>query len=149
MLASAHRAGWTVLTGAVGSPSGVRIHLGFMARDPRENASPEVFERILRGLLPGLKVDFVEGESLESFLSGKVHGGLVAGVPPLQIDEERQRFSLASVLRSMHGRSYALLFVARPVEEERVGEQLRHLWRVRDACHARPAELGPSSPGRG
>jgi hypothetical protein len=135
LLSAAHRAGWTVLTAAVGSSSGVSIHLGFMTDNTSTVSDPYVFERILRGLLPGLSVAFVETETIESFLRGKHYGGVVAGVPSLKIGDERQRFNLPAVIRSMHGESYALLFVSRPVESQQVARQLQRVWQVRDDCH--------------
>lgn len=135
LLSAAHRAGWTVLTAAIGSPSGVSVRLGFMTDNTSGTSDPYVFERILRGLLPGLGVTFVETATIESFLLGKVYGGLVAGVPTLKIDDERQRFSLPAVIRSMHGENYALLLVSRPVESQKVAQQLRSVWQVRDDCH--------------
>ena len=134
VLSAAHRAGWTVLTAAVGTPGGVIIHLGFMT-DSSTGASPYVFERILRGLLPGLGVNFIETATIESFLVGKSYGAIVAGVPILKIDDERQRFSLPAVIRSMHGESYALLLVSRPLDSQNVAKQLQQVWKVRDECH--------------
>ncbi len=136
VLSAAHRAGWTVLTAAIGSPSGVSVRLGFMTDNTSKTSDPYVFERILRGLLPGLGVTFVETATVESFLLGKVYGGVVAGVPTLKIDDERQRFSLPSIIRSMHGENYALLLVSRPVEANKVAWQLRRVWQVRDECHS-------------
>lgn len=141
VLSAAHRAGWTVLTAAVGSASGVDVHLGFMTPSNTSTSEPYVFERILRGLLPGLRVCFVETSTIEAFLVGKPFGGIVAGVPTLKIDGQRQRFSLPSVIRSLHGEEYVLLMVSRPVADDELARQLRVVWSVKDACH----EMGCST----
>ena len=136
VLSAAHRAGWTVLTAVVGTPSGVSIRLGFMTDSVSKDDDPKVFERILRGLLPGLGVTFDNVETtIESFLYDKKYGGLVAGIPVLKIDDERQRFSLPSVIRSMHGESYSVLILSSPVANQKMAEQLRFVLQVRDECH--------------
>jgi hypothetical protein len=150
VLSAAHRAGWTVLTAVVGSKSGAEIHLGFMTEGNRDTPEPYVFERILKGLLPGLGVSFVETAKIESFLTDKNYGGIVAGVPTLKIDDERQRFNLPSVIRSLHGEDYALLIVSRPVPMDVLANQLKKIWKVRDDCHriakqTRTSERGESS----
>ena len=135
LLSAAHRAGWTVLTAAIGSSSGVEIFFGFMTKDNTSASEPYVFERILTGLFPGIGVDFVETTTIETFLHDKSFGGLVAGVPTLKIDDERQRFSLPSTLRSLHGEDYVLLMLSRPIESEKVAKQLKSVWHIRDNCH--------------
>ena len=135
VLSAAHRAGWTVLTAAVGSKSGVSLHLGFMSARTDERDPSYVFERTLRGLLTGLNLQFKETSTVESFATGKDYGGIIAGIPALKIEDERQHFSLPSVLRGMHGEEYALILMSRPVSETQLGEQLRAVWKVRDRCH--------------
>ena len=135
LLSAAHRAGWTVLTAAVGSRSGVDLQLGFMTASGTDSSDPYVFERMLRGLLPGLDLRFQETRTVESFLSGKHYGGLISGIPTLRIDDERQHFSLPAVLRGMHGEDYALLVMSRPVPRADLGNQLRAVWAARDECH--------------
>ena len=81
LLSAAHRAAWTVLTAAVGSRSGVDLQLGFMTASGTDSSEPYVFERMLRGLLPGLDLRFQETRTVESFLSGKHYGGLISGIP--------------------------------------------------------------------
>lgn len=134
-LSAAHRTGWTVLTAITGSTSGVCVDLGFMASSSADTSRPHVFERILRGLMPGLRIRFDETAKVEALLEEKLYGGIVAGVPTLKIDDERQRFSLPSVVRSLYGEDYALLIVSKPVGAATVSEQLQRVWEVRDRCH--------------
>lgn len=149
VLSAAHRAGWTVLTAAVGSAHGVDVHLGFMTASSASASEPYVFERILRGLLPGLRVRFVETATIESFLAGKPFGGIVAGVPTLKIDNERQRFSLPAIIRGLHGEDYVLLMVSRPVRDDELARQLRTVWTVKDACHRLAHSTHVSEAGGG
>lgn len=149
VLSAAHRAGWTVLTAAVGSTKGVDVRLGFMTASSTNPSEPYVFERILRGLLPGLRVRFVETATIESFLEGKPFGGIVAGVPTLKIDNERQRFSLPAIIRGLHGEDYVLLMVSRPIRDDELARQLRTVWTVKDMCHrlARSTHVSESGGG--
>lgn len=135
LLSAAHRAGWTVLTAAVGSRSGVVLQFGFMPTSGTGSSDPYVFERKLRGVLPGLDLQFHETRTVESSLGGKHYGGLIAGIPTLRIDDDRQYFSLPAVLRGMHGEDYALMVMAQPVAEADLGSQLRAVWAARDECH--------------
>ena len=135
VLSAAHSARWTVLTAAVGSRSGVSLYLGFMTADDTGKSDPYVFERRLRGLLPGLDLRFEETTTVESFTTGKTYGGLIAGIPTLKIDDERQHFSLPAILRAMHGEEYTLLLMSRPVAQDELAEQLRAVWDVQDKCH--------------
>ena len=150
VLSAAHSAGWTVLTAAAGSRSGVSLYLGFMTAGDTGESDPYVFERRLRGLLPGLNLQFEETKTVESFTAGKTHGGLIAGIPTLKIDDERQHFSLPAILRAMHGEEYTLLLMSRPVMQDELAGQLRAIWEVRDRCHemsrrTRQSESGGSS----
>ena len=106
-----------------------------MAESGTDSSDPHVFERMLRGLLPGLDLRFQENRTVETFLGGKHCGGLIAGIPALRIDDERQHFSLPAVLRGMHGEDYALMIISRPVAENDLGSQLRAVWAARDDCH--------------
>ena len=138
ILSAAHRAGWTVLTAIVGSDSGISVLLGFMAESETGEGDPHVFERTLIGLLPGLRVQFDEtGRDVESLLTGKDyrHGGLIAGIPTIKVDDERQHFSLPAVLRGMHGEKYTLILLSRPVSDDDLRKQLQAVWEVRDECH--------------
>ena len=135
VLSASHRAGWTVLTAAVGSKSGVSLHLGFLTESTTGESDPYVFERRLRGMLPGLDHRSEEKTTVESFLAAKNYGGIIAGIPTLKIDDERQHFSLPAVLRGMHGENYVLILVSRPVSGPQLGEQLHAVWGVRDKCH--------------
>ena len=137
VLSAAHGAGWTVLTAIVGSESGISISLGFMTKDGTREDDPYVFERRLRGLLPGLDAQLDGERDAGTLLTGEDYryGGLIAGIPTLKIDDERQYFNLPAVLRGMYGEKYALMLLSRPVPNDDLGEQLQAVWKVRDEYH--------------
>ena len=135
VLSAAHSARWTVLTAAVGSRSGVSLYLGFMTADDTGERARYVFERRLRGLLPGLDLRDEKTTTVESFTKGKTYGGIIAGIPALKIDDERQHFSLPAILRAMHGEEYTLILMSRPVARDELTGQLRAIWEVQNKCH--------------
>ena len=118
-----------------------------MTESTTDESDPYVFERRLRGMLPGLDHQFKEKTSVESFLAGKNYGGIIAGIPTLKIDDERQHFSMPAVLRGMHGESYALMLVSRPVSGAQLGKQLHAVWGVRDKCHETARSARQSQKG--
>ena len=136
VLSAAHRGGWAVLTSIVGFEAGISVFLGFMAKDGTNDAS-YVFERRLRGLLRGLNVKHEDGdaETLITAGGGYRYGGLMAGIPALKVDDERQYLDLAAVLRAMYGQRYALMLLSRPMPHDDLQKQLQAVWRVQDECH--------------
>lgn len=149
VLSAAHRAGWTVLTGIVGSESGISVSLGFMD-DGTSEEDPYVFERRLRGLLPGIDAQFDGAGDARTLLTtgeGYPHGGLITGIPTLKIDDERQYFNLPAVLRGMYGERYALMLLSRPVSEDDLDKELQAVWKTRDEC--RKAARRTRQIGRG
>ena len=137
VLVAAYRAEWTVLTAIVGSEAGISVFLGFRTKDERD-PDPDVFGRKLRGLLPGLEA-LDTREELTSPLSYRgwrhAHGGIIAGIPILKVDDERTYLDFPSILRGMYGERYLLILHSRPVPRAEVQRQQRALWPVIDACH--------------
>lgn len=150
VLSAAHRAGWTVLTAAVGSSSGISLHLGFMTESTTGEQNRRVFERRLRGLLPGLDLRFEESTTVETLLTDKPyrHGGIIAGIPTLEIDGEQQHFSFPAVLRGMHGEDCALILMSRPVSGATLSKQMSAVSEIRDTCHALARRTRQSEEGK-
>ena len=149
VLSAAHRADWTVLTALVGSSSGVSLYFGFMPTQAGSSADPGVFKRILRGLLPGLTLHFEQATTVEDLVGDKGCGGMVSGVPVLKVEDERQHFNLSSVVRSLHGETYTLLFVSRPVREHDLSNRLNAVFEIRDKCHVLARQTHTMESGGG
>ena len=149
VLSAAHRANWTVLTAIVGSHSGVSLYLGFRPTQADSSADPDVFERILQGLQPGLALDFEKTLTVKELVDSKCFGGMLSGVPVLKIDDERQYFNLSSVVRSLHGETYTLLFVSRPVRDNDLSNQLNAVFKIRDECHTLARQTWTKESGGG
>ncbi|MCY4305591.1 MAG: ATP-binding protein [Aestuariivita sp.] len=146
-LSSLHSMGWSVATVISGTAHSVRLYLGYIASEP-ELKSKEIFENLLKGILPGTSARYCKGLTVERLLEGEMqYGGLVAGVPVLKLDEELQRFDLSSVIRSMYGQDYLLMFMSSPVVGDILAEQIRNLLDVRDRSHALARRTRGSNSG--
>ncbi len=91
-----------------------------------------------------LDINAVSGIELEAFTpnftdSGTLPSrsyGVLSGVPSLFVKEQKQNFSLSSIMRSLNGQDYTLLFIARPVSQDIVTQNITDLISVRDQAFA-------------
>jgi len=111
------------------------VFLGVKNESTTENA-PELFESIVNGILPGRKVIFQETINISSLADGYRHGGMVTGVPILKKDDEKQKFNLSSVARSLYGKEYLLAIISRPASELEKQNSFNELIQIRDSLHA-------------
>ena len=107
-------------------------------------------------LVIGFLVDKERKDSVKSILEGSLNDcefapfqpnfskrvrnttnvGFLSAVPSVTLDGERQKFSLSSVMKSLSGKDYTLLFIARPVNREAVNTTYKQLIDIRDNCFA-------------
>lgn len=66
----------------------------------------------------------------------KISVGYLSSIPSVTLDGEKQKFSLASVMKSLNGKDYTVLFIARPVSREEVNVAYKQLIDIRDKCFA-------------
>ena len=111
------------------------VYLGFKKEDSSENDS-ELFQAIINGVLPGKKIQLKETISISSLVEGFSHGGMVTGVPILKKDDEKLRFNISSVVRSLYGKDYTLVIISKPVSEENKQQSLMELLNLRDELHS-------------
>lgn len=111
------------------------VFLGFKNESTSGN-DPEIFESIVNGILPGKKIKLQEIINISSLTDGYRHGGMVTGVPTLKKDDEKQKFNLSSVARSLYGKEYLLAIISRPVSEREKQNSFNELVQLRDSLHA-------------
>lgn len=108
-----------------------------------------VTKSILEGLLTGIEVTPFEA----NFTNRKnypVSGGVISSVPVYKIDEI-QRFDISTLMRSLNGQNYTVLFLAKPYSLEQIQNKYTQIVTVRDNCFAvskrnvSRQELGSSS----
>ena len=95
----------------------------------------ESVKTITQGMLFGVDMK----EIIPDFSSGtnaNINHGILAGVPSLYVKEQKQTFSLASIMRSLNGQDYTLLFIAKPVSQDIISQNLSDLINVRDQAFA-------------
>ena len=95
----------------------------------------ESVKTIAQGMLSGVDMK----EIIPDFSSGtnaNINHGILAGVPSLYVKEQKQTFSLASIMRSLNGQDYTLLFIAKPVSQDVISQNLSDLINVRDQAFA-------------
>lgn len=95
----------------------------------------EVVKTIAQGMLSGIDmIEFVPDFSTSA--SNNINHGILTGVPSLYVKEHKQTFSLASIMRSLNGQNYTLLFIAKPVSQDIISQELSELISIRDAAFA-------------
>ena len=95
----------------------------------------ETIKSIMQGLLDGVELEpycpnYAERENDD------ISAGFISGVPSVKVGEDKQMFDISSVMRSLNGQNYSLLFVSRPVSENQVSNTCGEVVQVKDACFA-------------
>lgn len=134
ILAAANHSGLSVAIILSSKNGSSKVFLGFKSNTAKEN-NPEFFESIVNGILPGKKIELQETINISSLADGYCHGGMVTGVPILKKDDEKQKFNLSSVARSLYGREYLLAIISRPVPELEKQSSFNELIQIRDSLH--------------
>lgn len=107
LVTAAYQSNLTLTTVIVGQGGGVvSLYLGVSGPEHAKN----IFKHQLQGIYPGKGIEHQPGTGdggfLQDALSGKAHGGIITGIPPVRLESERQSFDLTSVVRSMHGQQH-------------------------------------------
>lgn len=104
--------------------------LGVYSRNDAESV-----KTIMQGMLSGIDMKKIVPDFSPS-TSNNINHGILSGVPSLYVKEHKQTFSLASIMRSLNGQNYTLLFIAKPVRQDIISQNLSELISVRDAAFA-------------
>lgn len=135
ILSATNHSGLSVLL-LISSKNGKNeVFLGFKNDSSSEN-NPELFESIINGILPGKNIKLNETANISSLVDGYKYGGMVTGVPTIKKDDEKQKFNLASVTRSLYGKDYTLAIISKPVSEIEKQKSFNELIQLRDNLHA-------------
>ena len=95
----------------------------------------ESVKTIMQGMLSGIDMKEIVPDFSPS-TSNNISHGILAGVPSLYVKEQKQTFSLASIMRSLNGQNYTLLFIAKPIRQDIISQSLSELISVRDKAFA-------------
>lgn len=121
----------------------IPIVYGIVSRDGITNLVLGVYfkedvqsvKAITQGMLSGIEMNEIVPDFTPN-AKGTINHGILAGVPSLYVKEQKQTFSLASIMRSLNGQNYTLLFIAKPVSQEIISQNLSDLIQVRDQAFA-------------
>jgi hypothetical protein len=122
---------------------GVSISYGLISRKGVTNIVLGVYsskdvesvKKITQGMLSGIEMESFTPNFSENENSDKSYG-ILSGVPSLYLREQKQTFSLSSIMRSLNGNDYTVLFIAKPVSVQSVRQNISSLISVRDKAFA-------------
>ncbi len=105
--------------------------IGFLDEKEQRNTVKGVLEGCLNCCeFTPFRTDFVKRER------NSINVGYLSSIPSVTLDGEKQVFNLASVMKSLNGKDYTLLVMARPISRETVHDTYKHLIDIRDNCFA-------------
>lgn len=100
-----------------------------------DNYQSDSFRNIVEGLLDGTelvpyKLDLSSRKCTEKEV------GIISAVPSVKIGEEKQKFSLASMMKSLNGQDFTFFFISRPLPQTEIFDLSRKLIQIKDSCFA-------------
>lgn len=84
----------------------------------------KMLKSIMEGLLDGIELKPYKMNLAERKVSSK-EVGLISAIPSVKIGDEKQKFSLASMMKSLNGRLYRIVYGTSIV----TGKNLANIWR--------------------
>ena len=122
---------------------GVSVGYGLVSRDGITNlvigvyssGDVAVVKRITEGMLSGIEMKAYSPDFTDCN-NNSMHYGILSGVPSLYVHEQKQVFSLSTIMRSLNGQDYTLLFIAKPLPTEAVIQNISELITVKDKAFA-------------
>ncbi len=133
VLAAAYSAQLSIATVICGEKGKISLMLGIKSNIQK---AEQVFGSLVRGAFPGGNTHFDKTRTLDKLIKQQPHGGVITGLPSLKHEDEKQKFNIASVVRSMYGHEYTLMILAEPVLPAVMTKQLNQLLDFRDKSHA-------------
>jgi len=90
---------------------------------------------IVEGLLNGIELNpYVPSFSKRKECEKNV--GFISAIPSVKIGEEKPKFSISALMKSLNGQNYTMLFVARPILQDTISHKYGEIINIRDACFA-------------
>lgn len=95
----------------------------------------DVTKSLVEGLLTGIELTSY-APKMSARKNHTQKGGVISAVPILKVDDDKQKFDISVLMRSMNGQNYTVLFVAKPYPIEWVRDSYAKIIDVRDKCFA-------------
>ena len=122
---------------------GVSVGYGLISRNGTTNLVLSVYssgdvksvKNITRGMLSGIEMEEIVPNFAKDKQTDRYHG-ILSGIPSLYLKDQKQTFSLSSIMQSLNGIDYTLLFIAKPISTEIVTKNISDLISIKDECFA-------------
>lgn len=119
-----------VVYGVVSRNGRANIVIGVQTQNDKQ-----IIESMLKGLLIGVEVEPYKPDFLLK-KDEKGQGGFISAVPVLKVNDEKQKFDLSTLMRSLNGFDYTVLFYAMPIPTDVVQDKYSAVLQIRDTCAA-------------
>lgn len=121
-----HSIGVSIGYGLVSRNGVTNLVLGIDSNDNIESVT-----KITQGMLSGIEMENYKPNFLNEDHSN-MNYGILSGIPSLYLREQKQTFSLSSIMRSLNGYDYTILFLAKPVQEQNIAQNISQLISIKD-----------------
>lgn len=96
----------------------------------------ESTQKITQGMLSGIEMESYNARFWEKGEGVEVSHGILSAIPSLFLQEQKQTFSLSSIMRSLNGQDYTVLFLAKPIQVQDINQDINELISIRDKAFA-------------
>lgn len=90
---------------------------------------------VMEGLLDGIELCPYE-PSFSKRTNSEKNVGFISAIPSVKISEEKQKFDISSLMKSLNGQDYTVFFIARPISQDETSNRYGEVIGIRDACFA-------------
>lgn len=137
ILAASYKSQNSIITVFKGEKDKLQVYIGFQLNTHSEinTTKPEVFQSIVEGVIPGSKTKLDRTIKLPDMISDKKYGGIISGIPIIKIEDEKQHFNIASVIRSLYGEEFVLAIISKPILPDELSQHFLNVLKARDICH--------------
>ena len=101
----------------------------------KSKESQDVVETLIKGQLTGIELNPYTPD-FSSRTTSAHDGGILSAVPVIKVDDDKQNFDISTLMRSLNGENYTVLFMAKPYPREWVQSKYAEIVKVRDNCFA-------------
>ena len=120
-----------VIYGVISYGGSTNLVIGIYA-DTEETT---MIKNIMQGLLNGVELEPYSPKYVKRERAN-ISAGFISGVPSVKVGDDKQTFDISSVMRSLNGQNYSLLFMSRPINDDVISNAYGDVIKVRDACFA-------------
>lgn len=110
------------------------VYIGLKKESP-DKKDNKLFESILNGIIPGKKIQYNEKVKVSTLVNNLKVGGMITGIPTLKNDNEKQKFNISSIVRSLYGKDYLFAIISKPLSDVEKKNSFSELISVRDNLH--------------